>query len=144
MARDLEQVRKALGQDKLSYFGVSWGTLLGQVYRSLYPRSVDRMWLDSVVGPTANRLDSRFHDVTAADEGKIPRWAAWAAERDATYHLGDTTGEVIALVKQLKAKLDAAPIVFRDLDQPIDGNLAAFLAVSPSRCGRKARPRWPP
>jgi pimeloyl-ACP methyl ester carboxylesterase len=132
VARDLEQVRKALGQEKLSYFGVSWGTLLGQVYRSLYPQSVGRMWLDSVVGPTANRLDSRFHDVTAADEGKIPRWAAWAAERDATYHLGDSAEEVIALVKQLKAKLDAAPIVFSDLDQPIDGNLAAFLAVSPS------------
>jgi hypothetical protein len=98
------------------------------------------MWLDSVVGPTANRLDSRFHDVTAADEGKIPRWAAWAAQRDATYHLGDTVEEVIALVKQLKARLDAAPIVFSDFDPPIDGNLAAFLAVAPSPLWADATP----
>ncbi|MEV6302726.1 alpha/beta fold hydrolase [Actinoplanes sp. NPDC051861] len=140
VARDLEQVRKALGERKLSYFGVSWGTILGQVYRSLYPQSVGRMWLDSVVGPTANRLDSRFHDVTAADEGKIPRWAAWAAQRDAAYHLGDTVKEVVALVKQLKAKLDAAPIVFSDLDQPIDGNLAAFLAVAPSPLWAESTP----
>jgi len=132
VARDLEQVRAALGLRKLSYFGVSWGTLLGQVYRSLYPRSVDRMWLDSVVGPTANRLDSRFHDVTAAEERKVPRWAAWAAARDARYHLGDTTDEVIALVKRLKAGLNAEPLVFSDLDDPIDGNLAAFLVVAPS------------
>ncbi|MET3423697.1 pimeloyl-ACP methyl ester carboxylesterase [Actinoplanes tereljensis] len=140
VARDLEQVRKALGSAKLSYFGVSWGTLLGQVYRSLYPQSVGRMWLDSVVGPTANRLDSRFHDVTAADEGKIPRWAAWAAARDATYHLGDTVPEVIAHLKQLKAKLDAAPILFSDFDQPLDGNLAAFLAVAPSPLWAEATP----
>ncbi|WP_203828247.1 alpha/beta fold hydrolase [Actinoplanes palleronii] len=136
VARDLDRVRAALGVQKISYFGVSWGTLLGQVFRSLYPGSVDRMWLDSVVGPTANRLDSRFHDVTAAEERKVPRWAAWAAQRDATYHLGDTADEVIAVVTRLKAQLDAAPIVFSDLDRELDGNLAAFLAVAPS-------PVWP-
>ncbi|BCY11286.1 alpha/beta fold hydrolase [Actinoplanes sp. L3-i22] len=132
VARDLDRVRAALGLRRISYFGVSWGTLLGQVFRSLYPRSVDRMWLDSVVGPTANRLDSRFHDVTAADERKVSHWAAWVAQRDATYHLGDTTGEVVALVKRLKKRLDASPIVFSDLDEQIDGSLAAFLAVAPS------------
>jgi pimeloyl-ACP methyl ester carboxylesterase len=132
VARDLERVRAALGLKRISYFGVSWGTLLGEVFRSFYPQSVDRMWLDSVVGPTANRLDSRFHDVTAAEERKVPRWAAWAAERDGTYHLGGTVEEVVALVKQLKAQLDEEPIVFSDLDQEFDGNLAAFLAVAPS------------
>ncbi|GID93150.1 tripeptidyl aminopeptidase [Amorphoplanes digitatis] len=140
VARDLERVRAALGQGRLSYFGVSWGTLLGQVYRSLYPRSVDRMWLDSVVGPTANRLDSRFHDVTGADERKVYRWAAWAAERDATYHLGDTVDEVVALVKRLKARLNEEPLVFADLDEHLDGNLVAFLVVAPSPLWSEATP----
>src|SRR5690349_13305043 len=140
VARDLEQVRAALGRKKLSYFGVSWGTLLGQVYRSLYPQSVDRMWLDSVVGPTANRLDSRFHDVIGAEERKVSRWAAWAARRDATYHLGDTVDEVVALVRHLKARLDAEPLVFSDLEQPLDGNLAVFLAVAPSPLWTEATP----
>ena len=132
VARDLDQVRRALGLQRISYFGVSWGTLLGSVYRSLYPQSVARMWLDSVVGPTANRLDSRFHDVTAASERNVSRWAAWAAARDATYGLGGTADEVIAFVKRRKAELNAQPVVFSDVPMPLDGNFIAFLAAAPS------------
>ncbi|MFI1995213.1 alpha/beta fold hydrolase [Actinoplanes sp. NPDC020271] len=132
VARDLDRVRAALGLKKISYFGVSWGTLLGQVYRSLYPQSVDRMWLDSVVGPAANRLDSRFHDATAADERKTTRWAAWVAERNATYHLGRTAGEVLAVVRRVETRLDEHAIVFSDVEREIDGSLASFLAVAPS------------
>jgi pimeloyl-ACP methyl ester carboxylesterase len=132
VARDLDQVRRALDLERISYFGVSWGTLLGSVYRSLYPQSVARMWLDSVVGPTANRLDSRFHDVTAASERNVSRWAAWAAARDATYGLGSTADEVLALVKRRKAELNAEPIVFSDVDIHLDGNFIAFLASATS------------
>jgi len=133
VARDLDQVRRALGLERISYFGVSWGTLLGSVYRSLYPRSVARMWLDSVVGPTANRLDSRFHDVTAASERNVRRWAAWAAARAATYGLGSTADEVIASVQRRKAELNADPIVFSDVPVPLDGNFIAFLATAPNQ-----------
>jgi pimeloyl-ACP methyl ester carboxylesterase len=132
VARDLDRVRRALGLERISYFGASWGTLLGSVYRSLYPQSVARMWLDSVVGPTANRLDSRFHDVTAASERNVSRWAAWAAARDATYGLGGTTDEVMAFVQRRKAELNAEPIVFSDVAMPLDGNFIAFLTTAPS------------
>jgi len=132
VARDLDQVRRALGLERISYFGVSWGTLLGSVYRSLYPRSVERMWLDSVVGPTANRLDSRFHDVTAAAERNVHRWAAWVAAHDATYGLGSTTDEVLAFVERRKAELNAEPVVFSDAPASLDGNFIAFLATAPS------------
>src|SRR5205823_4022440 len=50
-ARDLNQLRIALHQRKLSYLGVSWGTALGAVYRSLFPASAGQMWLGSVMGP---------------------------------------------------------------------------------------------
>jgi pimeloyl-ACP methyl ester carboxylesterase len=132
VARDLNQVRQALRLPTISYFGASWGTLLGAVYRSMFPTTVSRMWLDSVVGPTANRLDVRATDTTRATEQSVARWAAWAAARDTTYHLGGTADQVVRLVRQLKAKLDANPITFSDVPMPIDGNFIAWLAASPS------------
>src|SRR5262249_46660131 len=65
VARDLDRIRGSLGLRTIDYFGVSWGTLLGSVYRSLFPATIGRMWLDSVVGPHGNRLDARAADTTA-------------------------------------------------------------------------------
>ncbi|MCN9243300.1 alpha/beta hydrolase [Streptomyces sp. RY43-2] len=51
-ARDLDLMRQLLGDRKLHYFGVSYGTELGGVYAHLFPRNVGRAVLDAVVDPT--------------------------------------------------------------------------------------------
>lgn len=51
-ARDLDVVRAVLGDENLNYYGVSYGTLLGQFYAQQFPRRTGRMVLDSVVDPT--------------------------------------------------------------------------------------------
>ncbi|MFE4975932.1 alpha/beta hydrolase [Kitasatospora sp. NPDC056651] len=51
-ARDMDLMRQVLGDQKLSYFGISYGTQLGGVYAHLFPQHVGRMVLDSVVDPT--------------------------------------------------------------------------------------------
>lgn len=38
VAKDLEAIRVALGKDKLTYYGVSHGTLIGQQYAEMYPQ----------------------------------------------------------------------------------------------------------
>ena len=48
-ADDLEALRTSLGVDRLSLFGVSYGTRTAQAYALRYPSRVDRMVLDSVV-----------------------------------------------------------------------------------------------
>ena len=48
VARDLDRVRSALGESTLHLLGVSWGTYLGTVYRTLFPSHSGRMFLDSV------------------------------------------------------------------------------------------------
>ncbi|MFL6076335.1 MAG: alpha/beta fold hydrolase [Mycobacteriales bacterium] len=131
VARDLNQVRQALGERKISYFGASWGTLLGAVYRSMFPATVARMWLDSVVGPEANRLDVRSADVAAATERGVARQAAWIAARDTTYGLGDTPERVEAAILAMRRALDAEPVRFSDVEMPLDGSFIAFLASSP-------------
>ncbi|WP_229518495.1 alpha/beta fold hydrolase [Massilia sp. PAMC28688] len=50
-ARDMEQVRKALGYDSINLLGVSYGTRLAQHYVRLYPGQVRAMVLDGVAAP---------------------------------------------------------------------------------------------
>ncbi|MEU9705149.1 alpha/beta hydrolase [Streptomyces sp. NPDC047981] len=53
-ARDLDLIRHVLGDAKLNYFGISYGTELGGTYAHLYPARVGRTVLDAVVDPTAD------------------------------------------------------------------------------------------
>jgi pimeloyl-ACP methyl ester carboxylesterase len=50
-ARDLEQVRLALGYGKVNIWGGSYGTRLGQAYARAYPASVRALILDGVAAP---------------------------------------------------------------------------------------------
>ena len=52
-ARDMEQLRKALGDDLLTYLGFSYGTALGAVYADRFPSHVRALVLDGSVDPTA-------------------------------------------------------------------------------------------
>ena len=68
-ARDLDAVRVALGEEKISYLGMSYGTYLGAVYRSLFPSRVRSMILDSAVDPArfgVNQLLDPVHATEAA------------------------------------------------------------------------------
>ncbi|SEM63650.1 alpha/beta hydrolase fold [Nonomuraea pusilla] len=51
-AKDLDLLRAALGDKKLNYFGFSYGTHLGAVYATRFPRNVGRFVLDSAFDPT--------------------------------------------------------------------------------------------
>jgi pimeloyl-ACP methyl ester carboxylesterase len=48
-ARDMNQLRMALGVNRINYYGVSYGTVLGSVYRQLFPSHVRSMVLDGAV-----------------------------------------------------------------------------------------------
>jgi pimeloyl-ACP methyl ester carboxylesterase len=57
-ARDMERIRDALGDPKLSYLGYSYGTLLGAVYANLFPDRIRAMVLDGAVDPLLNTVDA--------------------------------------------------------------------------------------
>ncbi|MFJ7077419.1 alpha/beta hydrolase [Streptomyces sp. NPDC098781] len=50
-AYDMDAIRAALGEPRMSFLGVSYGSYLGAAYTARFPHRVDRMVLDSVVGP---------------------------------------------------------------------------------------------
>ena len=51
VAHDVEVIRRALGEDRISFVGLSYGTLIGQLWAEAYPTSVRAMVLDGVVDP---------------------------------------------------------------------------------------------
>lgn len=66
-ARDVEAVRIALGEEQISYLGMSYGTYLGAVYRTLFPSRVRSMILDSAVDPTRFGVNQLLDPVAAAE-----------------------------------------------------------------------------
>ncbi|MFE4855937.1 alpha/beta hydrolase [Streptomyces sp. NPDC056670] len=47
-SRDMDVLREVLGDEKLNYLGISYGTRLGAVYASQFPKRTGRMVLDAV------------------------------------------------------------------------------------------------
>lgn len=48
-ARDMDVMRRAVGDEKLTYFGISYGTVLGQTYAELFPDRVRALAIDGVI-----------------------------------------------------------------------------------------------
>ncbi len=59
-ARDMDVMREALGDEKLTYIGYSYGTRLGAAYAELFPENVRALVLDAAVLPDSDltKLDS--------------------------------------------------------------------------------------
>ena len=108
-ARDLDLIRMALGEEKLSYFGFSYGTYLGAVYTQLFPERADRMVLDSAVDP-ALAWRGTLQAWAVGSNPAFERFTAYAAQNDGIYHLGTTAGAVAKTFWDLVAKADVTPI----------------------------------
>lgn len=108
-ARDMERIRVALGEQKINYFGLSYGSSLGAAYTAMFPERSDRIILDSNVGNTA--LDSAgLRRFGLGMELAFGGFATWAAERDSAYELGGTPAEVRKNYVELAERLDEKPI----------------------------------
>jgi pimeloyl-ACP methyl ester carboxylesterase len=108
-ARDMDRIRAALGEQKISYFGFSGGSYLGAVYTTLFPQRSDRILLDSVVDPR-DVWRSVFQARGPAIEERFEDFAKWAAARHATYQLGATPRAVRDAYLTSAANLDAVPV----------------------------------
>lgn len=110
-ARDLDVIRAALGEKKLNYLGVSYGTYLGAVYATLFPDHVRRMVVDSVVNPSREKIWYQANlDQDLAFETRWGDWKKWVAAHDATYHLGSTAQQVQVQWEKLRASAAKQPI----------------------------------
>jgi pimeloyl-ACP methyl ester carboxylesterase len=94
-ARDMDEVRRALGVDRIDYLGGSYGTYLGAVYASLFPRHVDKMVLDSAVNPRWV-WQEEFVQQQVTRQARLDDLFDWIAAHNAVYGLGATRADVYA------------------------------------------------
>lgn len=105
-ARDLELLRRALGQGKLNYLGLSYGSQLGATYAELFPDRIRTMALDGALDHSLS-TPALMRGETHAYEDSLDRFADWCA-RDTSCSLHGT--DVGSLVDALVAQADRTPI----------------------------------
>jgi pimeloyl-ACP methyl ester carboxylesterase len=90
-ARDMNSIRQALvgPQGKMSYYGFSYGTYLGQVYATLYPHTLNQLILDSNVNPQDIWYKANLNQDVAFNRN-VNIWFGWLAKYNSVYHLGAT------------------------------------------------------
>ncbi|MFE1771002.1 alpha/beta hydrolase [Streptomyces sp. NPDC059008] len=128
VARDLDVLRTVLGDAKLNYTGVSYGTFIGQQYMKLFPGKVGRMVLDGVVNPAADMRQVARLDVKTADDA-MRRYAQHLVARGDD-RLGATTAEILRRLTDLGRKLERKPLRGTDGQEFTDTTLSAYLATA--------------
>ncbi|MFE0416355.1 alpha/beta hydrolase [Streptomyces tendae] len=124
-AQDMDLMRQVLGDEKLHYFGISYGTELGGVYAHLFPEHVGRAVLDGVVDPTDDLMEEALAQA-GGFQLAFEHFAAWCARQGCT--LGDDAEDIVDLVVGLEAALDDTPLPTSD-DGELDGD-ALVEAIS--------------
>lgn len=110
MARDMDAIRSALGEQKINYVGYSAGTYLGVVYSELFTSRIDRMILDSNIDPTPDDVWYQYN-LNQAEAGG-PRFDAyldWLAAHHGVFGLGDSRSQVRAAWDRALADLRTTP-----------------------------------
>ena len=124
-ARDLDRLRAALGERKISAWGVSYGTYVGAVYAQLFPHRTDRVVLDSNDDPDPTRVARAWlagHEQGVEDT--FPDFAAWAAEPGNPDRVARRAADVRPLFLRLAAELDRTPIPWPGANpEELNGNV---------------------
>ncbi len=105
-ARDMDLVRQAVGDSKLTYLGYSYGTRLGAVYAQLFPKRVRALVLDGAVDPKASEATSAEAQAKGFERA-FDQFAANCKARGATCLIGPDPRA--AMVRAL-ARARQAPI----------------------------------
>ena len=121
-ARDMDRIRQALGERKISYWGQSFGTYLGAVYTTLFPRNTDRMVLEGNVDP--NKAWAKMLNTwNQGMNDRFPDAARVAAANHADLKLGGTADKVTDNFLKLADRLYRKPAAVPGTPAAISGAL---------------------
>jgi len=116
-ARDHDAVRAALGADKLSWLGLSYGTELGETYARLFPKRVRAMVLDGNLDHSLTMVPWLADTITATEDGLV-RFARWCDTSTECVLHGQP---VLQIFDQVVARADRHPVAVPGASRPVTG-----------------------
>ncbi|SFR30173.1 TAP-like protein [Lentzea waywayandensis] len=108
--KDFDLLRQILGKRKVSLLMYSGGTWMGAHYATYFPKTLDKIVLDSNVEFT-RPWQNAFDDWGMGFERRFRLdFLPWVAKYDDIYHLGKTAEEVRQSYERTRAKLNEQPV----------------------------------
>lgn len=99
--RDVDAIRTALGEPKLTFHGSSYGTLLGEMYAETFPKRVRAMVLESVNDHSVPDARRFLTSEMAAAQDSFDQFVAWCGRtKDCALHGKDSR----AIWRDLRAR----------------------------------------
>lgn len=108
VAQDLDSLRRVEGQEKLNYYGFSYGTYLGQVYATMFPDQVGRFVWDGVLNAKNAFYQANLDQNVAFDEN-MDRYFQYLADNDTSFGLGTNWRAIKRGYYKERKKLDRTP-----------------------------------
>ncbi|KUL35961.1 alpha/beta hydrolase [Actinoplanes awajinensis] len=125
-ARDMDALRAAVGDPKLTYLGFSYGTLLGATYAQLFPQNVRALVLDGAVDPTENYVQGSETQAKGFERA-FTNFTAWCKQNAADCPIAaDPRGAVTDAM----AKAENSPVAYKDGRQATAGWIFVGLISS--------------
>jgi pimeloyl-ACP methyl ester carboxylesterase len=115
-ARDMDSIRNALNEDKISYFGFSYGSELGATWVTLFPDTVRAAVFDGASDPNASGFDQSMAQLKGFEQ-QLDAFLANCAKRVACKIYNN--GKPAALFDQLAIVIDTKPIVVSSDRTPV-------------------------
>ncbi|PFH60755.1 hypothetical protein XA68_10369 [Ophiocordyceps unilateralis] len=130
VAKDLDYIRKALGDEKLNFMGISYGTQLGSQYAELYPDRVGKMVLDGVLDHSQNSIDSLMTEAVSYEDS-LKGFFQWCnTTTDCAFHGQDLSSIFDKLVDGANEKSIPAPGCLSPGDAIKTGGVACASEVT--------------
>jgi pimeloyl-ACP methyl ester carboxylesterase len=108
VVKDMDVLRSAIGDEKLTYLGYSYGTRIGYTYAETFPKNVRALVLDGALDPAQNAVD----ELVAQGEGfqkAFDDFVDWCVARD-DCALGRDKGKALSEYQNLVRPLGQRPI----------------------------------
>ena len=109
--RDLDRIRAAVGDSKLTFLGFSYGTYIGEWYAHIFPTHVRALALDGVIDPATSPNDMILDQVRGL-QGNLEAFAA-DCKTKSTCTVG-RSGDVVAKITNFLQSLDTTPMQVGD------------------------------
>lgn len=106
-AMDMDYIRQAVGDPKLTYLGFSYGTLLGSTYASLFPTRIRAMVLDGAIDPSLPVVQGLDTQAAGFDADLRSALTACVAKAGCAWH---PAGDPVQAFQQLLAQVRSHPL----------------------------------